>query len=309
MSDVIEEPPLTPATRPPAPSLPARLRAGWKRQSPRLKLGLGLLLFLGVMAIVAPYINEWRLGITDPTRMGLFETRAPLSVDHPLGTDALGRDKLALLMIGIRFSLQIGVVVALVATAFALVVSLFGGYLGGVVDDALGLLTMAILVAPALPVLMAVATFVDVGLWGISLALAFFMWPLGARVIRAQVLSLKERPYIEFARVSGFGPMRIMFTEILPSLVPFVAVGFSYSVIGGIMAETGLRVIGLGPGDVVSLGQLLNFAITGGALARGDYLDVALPSLFLVAVFAALNLINVGLEERFNPRLQGVTGG
>lgn len=298
----------SPAVPAEVPGWLTRLRHGWQRQSPRLKSGFAILVVLVLIAVFALQFTEWRLGVQDPTRMGLFDPAAALSLDHPLGTDTVGRDKLALLMIGVRFSLQIGVVAALLATGFALVVSLFGGYLGGMVDDALGLVTMAVLVAPALPVLMAVAAFVDVGMWTLAFALAFFMWPLPARVIRAQVLSLRERPHIEFARVSGFGPVKIMFSEILPSLVPFVAVGFSYAVIGAIMGETGLRVIGLGPGDVVSLGQLLNLAISSGALARGDYLAVVLPSVFLVAVFAGLNLINVGLEERFNPRLKGVTG-
>jgi len=294
----------------------APVRAGplWRattaiwRASPRLKLGLTLLLLLLALSFLEPIITHLRLEGRGPTELGTFPRLASASLQNPLGTDVFGRDLLALLMIGLRFSLMVGLIAGGLATAVAVFVALLGGYSGGRIDYLLNTVTNAILVTPSLPILMAVAAFVPIDLVLLALVLAFFSWPLGARIIRAQVLSLRERPYVEFARVSGFGRFGIMFGEILPNLVPFIIVGFSYAVIGNILAETGLRLIGLGPGDVISLGLLLNWAMTFGALAQGRYLMVLGPTVCLLLIFIALSLINVGIEERFNPRLKGVTG-
>jgi len=278
------------------------------RASPRLKLGLAILLVLLAIALLEPIITHVRLGGIGPTELGTFTVLAPASLQNPLGTDVFGRDLLALLMIGLRVSLMVGLIAGGLATAVAVVVALLGGYSGGRVDQLLSMLTNAILVTPSLPVLMAVAAFTSIDLLMLAFVLAFFSWPWPARIIRAQVLSLRERPYVEFARVSGFGRFGIMFGEILPNLVPFIIVGFAYAVIGNIFAETGLRLIGLGPGDVISLGLLLNWAMTFGALGQARYLMVLGPVVCLLLIFVALSLINVGIEERFNPRLKGVTG-
>jgi peptide/nickel transport system permease protein len=285
-----------------------RLISGIWRASPRLKLGLTLFILLLALAFLAPIINHYRLEGRGPTALGTFSRLAPASLQNPLGTDLFGRDLLALLLIGLRFSLMVGLIAGGLATSVAVFIALLGGYSGGRIDYFLNMITNSILVTPSLPVLMAVAAFARIDLFLLAFVLAFFSWPLPARIIRAQVLSLRERPYIEFARVSGFGRFEIMFAEILPNLVPFIIVGFAYAVIGNILAETGLRLIGLGPGEVISLGLLLNWAMTFGALAQGRYLMVLGPTLCLILIFIALSLINVGLEERFNPKLKGVTG-
>jgi peptide/nickel transport system permease protein len=278
------------------------------RASPRLKLGLALFVLIVAVAFFESIITDLRLGGIGATDLGTFPRLAPPSLQNPLGTDVFGRDLLALLMLGLRFSLLVGLIAGGLATAVAVLVALLGGYSGGTVDQLLNMLTNAILVTPSLPVLMAVAAFARIDLFLLALVLAFFSWPWSARIIRAQVLSLRERPYVEFARVSGFGRLGIMFGEILPNLVPFIVVGFAYAVIGNILLETGLRLIGLGPGDVISLGLLLNWAMTFGALAQGRFLMVLGPTVCLLLIFVALSLINVGIEERFNPRLKGITG-
>jgi peptide/nickel transport system permease protein len=279
-----------------------------RQATPRLKVGIAILLLLVLIAVGEPILTDYRLDGRSPGELGMFDPNLPPSLDNPLGTDLFGRDLLAQVMIGLRFSLIVGFAAGFLATAFGVFVALFGGYSRGWVDDLLSMVTLAVLVTPSLPVLIALAAFAEFDLWTLTFALAFFSWPWPARIIRAQVLSLRERPYVEFARVSGFGRLRIIFAELLPNLVPFVVVGLSYAIIGSMLAETGLRLLGLGAGEVVSLGLLLNRAMGVGALARGDYPMVLPPMLCLVLVFAALSLINAGLEERFNPRLKGVTG-
>ena len=285
-----------------------RLLVGLWTTPAKFRIGLALILLLAVIALLEPVINDIRLDGRSPTSLGAFPRLAQPSLAHPLGTDVFGRDLLALQLVGLKYSLLVGFVAGLLATAVGVTVALVGGYIGARIDDALNMLTNAVIVTPALPVLMAVAAFAELDMVLLAFVLAFFSWPWPARVIRAQVLSLKERPFVEFAQVSGYGRIQIMFTEILPNLVPFIVVGFSFAVIGNIMAETGLRIIGLGPGDLVTLGLLLNWAMNVAALAQGLYAMVLGPTAALVLIFIALSLINVGIEERFNPRLKGVTG-
>jgi peptide/nickel transport system permease protein len=296
--------------RPSAGGINLRMRVarGFRRATPRLKVGVALMIVLVLVAVSEPFINEMRLGGRSPTDLALFDRGQSMSLRHPLGTDGFGRDMLSLLLVGLRFSLFVGLLSGALATGVAVFVALFGGYSGGRTDGALTLVTTATLIVPVLPILMAVAAFARLDLTLMAVVLAFFSWPLAARIIRVQVLSLRERPYVQFARLSGFGRMRIIFAEILPNLAPFVFVGFAYAVIQNIFAETGLRLVGLGPGEVVSLGSLLNNAMAVGALARGEYPMVLAPVSTLVLIFVALSLISVGLEERFNPRLKGVTG-
>jgi len=273
-----------------------------------LKAGLTILLIIVFLASFEPIINNYRLGGRKSTELGLFKKLLPPSYEHPLGTDHFGRDILALQLTGLKYSLMIGVTAGGIATLIAVVVATIAGYIGGKVDAVLNSATNAVLVIPSLPILMAIAAYVRMDLQLMSFTLAIFSWPWAARTIRAQILSLKERSYVELAKVTGLNEFEIMFTEILPNLVPFIGVGLSNAMIGAILAETGLRVIGLGPGEIPSLGLLLNWAMGFGALAQGYYQMVLAPAIFLILIFVSLNLINVGLEEMFNPRLKKITG-
>jgi len=278
------------------------------KTSRMLRVGLGILLVLVLLAVLEPWINNYRLGGHKSIEFGIYERHLPYSYEHPLGTDLFGRDILALQFTGLRYSLMIGAVAGSIATLIAVVVATTCGYLGGKIDAVLNSATNAVLVIPALPILIAIATYVRMDLQLMSLTLAIFTWPWAARTIRAQILSLKERGYVELAKVTNFNNLEIMFAEILPNLAPFIGVGFSYAIIGTILAETGLRVIGLGPGEIPSLGLLLNWAIGYGALSQGRHQMVLAPTTFLVLIFISLNLINVGVEETFNPRLKKITG-
>ena len=164
------------------------------------------------------------------------------------------------------------------------------------------------LIIPSLPILIVAAIYVRLDLTVMSVLLTIFIWPWAARTIRAQILSLKERPFIDLSKVSGFSSLEIMFKDIIPNLAPYIGVAFSYTVIGAILTETGLRVIGLGPGYLISLGYLINDVIEKGLISMRVYNIVIPPILLLVLIFVALNLINIGLEESFNPRLKKITG-
>lgn len=278
------------------------------RASHILKAGLGILLTLVFLAAFEPWINSYLLGGHKSTEFGLFDILLPFSYQHPLGTDHFGRDIFTLQLTGLKYSLLIGVIAGGLATLVAVVVATIAGYTGGRADALLNSATNAVLVTPSLPILMAISAYVRMDLSLLSFTLAVFSWPWAARTIRAQILSLRERGYVELAKLTGLGEFEIMFTEVLPNLVPFIGVGFSYATIGAMLAETGLRVIGLGPGEIPSLGLLLNWAMGFGAFAQGYYHMVLAPAAFLILVFISFNLINVGVEEMFNPRLKKITG-
>jgi peptide/nickel transport system permease protein len=272
------------------------------------RVGFFTLLFLTILAIFEPYINNHLLKGHSPTEFGLFPKLLPPSFEHPLGTDHFGRDILSLQLIGLKYSLIIGLLAGGIATLIAVVIATASGYLGGKVDRVLNAMTNSVLVIPTLPILLAIAAYVRMDLFMMSFTLAAFSWPWPTRVIRAQILSLKERPYVDLAKVSGLNSFEIMFFEILPNLMPFIGVGFANAIIGAMIAETGLRLIGLGPGDIPSLGLLLFWSMGFGAIAQGYYQMVLAPAVLLILIFISLNLINVGLEEMFNPRLKKVTG-
>lgn len=279
------------------------------KYSPKLTVGVLILVFLILLAICEPTINYYRLGGRSSTEIGLFDTFLPPSREHPFGTEAYGRDVLSLLLTGLKYSLLIGFTAGGLATIIAVFLASIAGYKGGKIEAFITTIANAILIIPSWPILAIIVLFVTkVNLLLLSAILAFFSWAGASRQIKAQIASLRERPYIDLAKVTGFSDLEIMFKEILPNFLPYIFVGFSSAVTGTIMAETAIRLVGLGPGDIPSLGQFINWAIYSGTLAQGYYLIVISPISFLILTFVSLNLINVGLDEVFNPRLKQVTG-
>ena len=278
------------------------------KRSPALLVGVALLSLLLFLAIFEPIIDQYRLEGHKATELGYFVKFLPPSLKHPLGTDQFGRDVLGLHLIGLKFSLIIGVFAGGIATLISVCIAIIAGYRGGITDTILNGITNSILVIPSLPVLMVVAYYTRLNLIGMCLTLAAFSWPWSTRIIRSQVLTLKQRSYIELARVSGLNDFEIMFTEILPNLIPYIIIGFATSVTGAIFAETGLRILGIGPARVLSLGLLIQQALQYGLLTQKRYLEVTSLTLFLIIIFVSLNLINKGMDEVFNPKLKKVTG-
>jgi peptide/nickel transport system permease protein len=230
------------------------------------------------------------------------------SREHPMGTDGHGRDLLTDYLSGLRTTLQIGFISGLVATFVGVLFGFFSGYKGGTLDSVLMTFTNMLIVIPSYPILVALAMVLPkMSLMSLSLILALFSWPYAARTIRAQVMSMKARPYVELARVSGQSDLAIIFTEILPNLVPYLLMGFAFSTVGAMVAEVGLEVIGLGPPDIVTMGMMINFANQWSAFSRGRFELLLIPVGALVLIFMAITMINRGMEEYLNPRLQKVT--
>lgn len=286
------------------------LGEAWRR-SQYFRVGAVLLILLVLLGVTEPWLNRLMIGDADPMTMGTFESYLPSSIDHWLGTDRWGRDVLAVLLQGLRHSLQIGALSGLMATTFSVFIGFVAGYKGGRLDAVLRTGTDMVLVIPSLPLLIALAAYIPrVTIPIMSILLAVFSWPFAARTIRSQVLSLKERPYVDLAITSDMGDFQIIFGEILPNLLPYIGVGLAITTGAAMLAEAGLALIGigLGGGNVATLGQMIYLAQKWGALAIGKWQLVFSPILLLVLIFVALNFINIGLEQAFNPRLRAVTG-
>lgn len=275
----------------------------------RFLVGLILFLIICLLALFQPLLVRWRLGEISPMTTGTYPLYVDPNMENFLGTDRMGRDVFSVLLVGLRYSLMIGLMAGSIATFIGILVGFVAGFQGGRVDSALRTFTDMFLVIPTFPILVTLSAYLrGMNVVTMAILLAIFSWPFSARAIRSQVLSLRERGYVDLARVSGLGSMEIIFQEILPNLLPYLGVGLAVSTVGAILAEVGLEVIGLGPGNVATLGLMINWAIGWGAMSLGKWHLIAAPAGALVILFFALNLMNIGLEEAFNPRLKGTTG-
>jgi peptide/nickel transport system permease protein len=274
-------------------------------------VGVFILVFLILAALLQPVINQLLIGDVNPISMGTFDTMAEPSPEHLLGTDKWGRDWAALLVLGLRYSLVIGFIAGSVATLIAVLLGFVSGYKGGAIDSTLRTFTDMVLVIPALPILITVAAYIKFfSIPAMALLLALFSWAFGMRTIRSQVLSLRAHPYVDLAKVSNLTDMQIIFQELVPNLLPFIGVALAAATSIAILAETGLELLGIGPGgNIITLGLMVNFSQQWGSLALRYYWLIFPPVICLILIFVSMNLINMGLEETFNPRLKRVTGG
>lgn len=277
-----------------------------KRSSldPNLLLGIIIVLFIISIAVFQPLLSKAIIGDADPLNISLFPMYQPPSPQHLLGTDRFGRDVLAVLLVSTKYSLIIGALAGLFSTVIGIVIGFTAGYKGGMVDTVLRTFTDALLVIPSLPILMVLSAYVrNLNVLTMGIILAIFSWPYSSRVIRSQVMSLRESPYVDLAKLNNMKDYEIIFTEILPNLLPFLGVSLAGSIVGAMVAATGLEVIGLGPSGVTTLGTMINAAIGWGALSQGRWNLILPPILVLVLLFVGVQLINMGLEATYNPRV------
>lgn len=227
-------------------------------------------------------------------------------ISHPLGTESSGRDMLAVLITGTPNSLLVGVLAAGIGIFIGTLLGVTAGFMGGWLGAAIRVLSDSIITIPSLAVLIVISSYVrEISLVSMGLLLALFAWPGTTRTVYAQTLSLRERGYVQMARLSGASTLSIMIFEILPNLMPYLAACFTASVSGNILAATGLEALGLGPSRIPTLGMAISNAIRGAAILRGMWWWWGLPIAMLVLIFSGLFLITIGLDEVANPRLRG----
>lgn len=270
------------------------------RWSAKLGVGLGLVLAIALFGLLAPLFAGDPDAIRD---IGM----TPPGGDHLLGTTQTGQDVFAQLAAAARGSLQIGLLVGLMATVLSAAFGIVGGYVGSVVDELFSLFTNVMLVIPGLPLVIVIAGFVPPeqrGSWTIAIVLAVTGWAASARVLRAQTLSLRNRDYVAAAKVADEKTWRIIVVEILPNLAPLLASQFVFSVLLAILSEAGLSFVGLGTSNASTLGTMLYYAQNGFALQRGAWWWFVPPGLLIALFGCGLSLINFSIDEIINPRLR-----
>jgi len=260
-------------------------------------IGLFIIIVFILLAISAPLLTPY-----DPLKLGSpDELLTPPSLTHILGTDDLGRDIFAQLIYGSRVSLLVGFSAAFISIALGSIIGLIAGYVGGLVDELLMRMTDIVMVLPALPLMIVLSALLGRSLINIIIVISIVGWPYSARVIRSQVLSIKERPFIEAARCIGAGRFRIIFREIFPNVIPLmIAEGVLY-IASAIYSEAVLSFLGLGDPMNISWGMMLNFAFSSGVIAYAWWwvLPPGLSTGFIILGFA---LLGNAINEILNPR-------
>ncbi len=229
---------------------------------------------------------------------------APLTEPHILGTTNLGRDIFSQLVFGTRSALIIGLSAAFVVATLGTLVGLLAGYFGGWVDVVTMRVADIALGIPFLPFVIVLAAFLDPSVWNIVLAMAILLWPNTARVVRSQVLTVRERAFIDAARVTGSSTSRIIFQHVAPNILPLSFLYGSIAIGWAILTEASISFLGFGDSNSVSWGVMLQDAFLSQALSRGQYYWFLPPGFCIILVVVAGFFISRGYEEILFPKLR-----
>jgi len=271
------------------------------RRNPNLLIGLVLLSVLLLFSIVGPLFVD----VTNAEPLSVSPEKPP-SLAYPFGTDSQGRDLLAVMVAGTPLTLRIGFLAGLLGLAVGTALGFVSAYYGGVADNVIRGIIDVSLTIPGLLVLIVVAVFLKQGLTVDQMALivALLAWRWPARTIRAQVLSMRERTWVQVARLSGRSGLKIIFLELMPNLLPFLAAALVGAVASAILASIGLEALGLGPADSPTLGMTIYWVIYYAALLHGYWWWWLPPIAIITILFVGLFNLASGLDEIANPRLR-----
>lgn len=259
---------------------------------------LGLLFLIGLLApVIAPY----------PPQEDLFQQILPPSRDHLLGTTGNGQDIFSQLVWGTRETLAIAIVAGLMATVISVIVGVSAAYLGGFWDHGLNLTTDVFLVIPTLPLMIVIAAYAhNRGLLVLLTVIVVTGWSYGARQLRSQALSLRNREFLEAARARGERSFYIIGLEILPNMTSLIVANFLGAAIYSIFAAASLQFLGLGDPNDLSWGTMLFWAKNNGALLGGAPLWAIVPGLCIALLGCSFALLNYAFDEVSNPALRPV---
>jgi peptide/nickel transport system permease protein len=300
--------PAAPAAAPGLPTAPVALavRAGPRSEtlhfmlrSRKLLLGAAIVAVAVVIAVIGPWIRTTDpLGYIGPAGM------APYAA-YPLGTTTFGQDVLSQFVHGIGATLLVGLLGGGLAAVVGMTIGFVAGYKGGWVDEVLSMFTNVVLVIPTLVVLLLISAYLQVrGELVEAIFIGLTSWPWAARAIRAQTFSLASREFVDLARLSGAGSRSIIVREIAPNMASYLFMTFILLFGGAILIGATIEFIGLGPTEGISLGLMMNNAVRWSALPLGLWWWFIPPGLAITIIVGSLYVMNVGLDEVFNPRLR-----
>jgi peptide/nickel transport system permease protein len=269
-------------------------------RNPMGLIGVLVLTFFGLLAIFGPYITPY-----DVKEQHLTETFLMPSKQYWLGTDNKGIDIFSELLYGARTSMLVGTVSAIIASVLGAIVGLYSGYVGGWKDEVVMRLNDVVLSIPWLVLMIIVAAFVGkIDLTGIILIIGLTGWSYTARMVRAQVLSVKERQYVERARAIGSSEMSIIRRHIFPNTFPLIFANTILTVAVSILSESTLSFLGMRPSNEVTWGTMLSFASEASAFQTGRQWWILAPGLCIVVVVLGFTLLGYALDEILNPKLR-----
>jgi peptide/nickel transport system permease protein len=295
----------SPAGPPTAELEPSRARRLRLPKSPKIIFGLAIVLTFLIIAIIGPMIAPFDPSASLSTTNG---TPMPPSAAHLLGTTNQQQDVFSELLAGGRSTFLVAFVSGIIATALSVVIGVTAGFLGGLADDLLSALANFFLVLPALPLLIVIFGFLPSSSGSNDLLIGAIIsvtgWAFGARVLRAQTLTLRNRDYVESARITGERNWRIIGFEILPNLLPIVASSFLFTVLYGVGTYTAMAFLGLVNPEHWSWGSILFEAQNNNAEVSGYWWWYIPAGLAVALLGTALALLNFGIDEFINPRLR-----
>jgi peptide/nickel transport system permease protein len=271
-------------------------------KSPKVIVGLvGLGLFI-LLTIIGPWLAPY-----NPSFSG-FTPNTPPSSAHWLGTTGLGQDVLSQLLVGCRSTMVVGFIAGFAATIISIIIGVAAGYIGGKTDEGLSVLSNVFLAIPGLPLLIVLNSYLPTGQQTNPLVIGFVIavtgWAWGARVLRAQTLSLRDRDFVEASRIIGESRLRIMFGEVGPNLLPILTSSLLFTILYSVGVYTTLAFLGLTNVSTWNWGTMLYWAQSNNAGLANEWWWIGPPGIMIALIGTSLALINFGIDEFINPRLR-----
>lgn len=270
------------------------------KRNPMLGVGLGILVAL----ILFTTVGRMFINPDNAYKQSTAINQAP-NPKHPFGTDAQGRDLLTMMILGTGMTLEIGAIAGAIGLGVGIVLGFIAGYVGGVADTIITSLIDVYLTIPSFLILVLIATMfknITLGVVEMGLIVSIVSWAGSARAIRAQVLSMRERPFVMMAKLGGMAGLEIIMKELVPNLAPFLVMSLSTSVLGGIMSSLGLEALGIGSRREPTMGMTLFYVNYYSAFLLGLWWWILEPVAVIVLTLTSLSLISIGLDEVANPR-------
>ncbi len=274
----------------------------YMRRNPGLIVGILILLGLVLFTVIGLLTID-----TEDAYPLSARPKQPPSVEYPFGTDFFGRDLQAAMVVGMWQTALIGVLAGAIGTFIGVVLGFVSAYFGGKIDSVIKGLCSILIPIPVFLIQVVIAGSLDkrdVTIYTMAFIVLMLAWMGPTLVIRSQVLSMKERQFVSVAKLSGMGDTEIIFAEILPNLLPFIAASFVGAVFSAVFASFYLAVVGLGPLREPLLGNIIWAAQSQGAFFNGWWWWPVIPAVAMVLILSSLALINMGLDELANPRVR-----
>jgi peptide/nickel transport system permease protein len=266
-------------------------------------IGVVLMIFFISLAVFAPLIITHDPQAQNYSADGKLLNMSPPSSEHILGTTKMGRDVFSQVVAGTRVALVVGFLCALMVTVIGTVIALLAGYFGGWIDDLLMRMTDIIYGIPFLPFVMIMVAVLGPSIWNIIIAIVLIMWRTTTRVIRSEVLSIKNRTFIQAAKLNGASPMRIVFRHVAPNVIPLALVFGSLAMGQAIVTEASISFLGYGDPMLISWGKILYDAYIAHAITDAWWWVIP-PGLAITLLVMSGFFVSRSLEEILNPRLR-----